>query len=277
MSVASHAGSKRLLHGEGAALGEVSPLAGKRGRWTGEQVSSCAQASRALPPSLKRSTILALAALFPSMSDQEIAAVLEEYGNDVDAAIKRLNELQLSGAREAAPSGTPPAFIPGDHPTPGQEQQGQGAGGLPSAPPSPTAHSAAEWVEEVVREMTAARSVEDARARAARVLEAFERGVILHAAKQDGASPTTRLRAQLQEAGRENALLKRAVAIQNARLQDGGAREAEAAALRAELDAARRRIQVLQVQNYSLQVHLQAAAGSPPDAAGGAFRNPDVF
>ncbi|KFM22916.1 hypothetical protein F751_6425 [Auxenochlorella protothecoides] len=204
MSVASHAGSKRLLHGEGAALGEVSPLAGKRGRWTGEQ----------------------------------------EYGNDVDAAIKRLNELQLGGAREAAPSGTAPAFIPGDRPTPGQEQQGQGAGGLPSAPPSPTAHSAAEWVEEVVREMTAARSVEDARARAARVLEAFERGVILHAAKQDGASPTTRLRAQLQEAGRENALLKRAV---------------------------------LQVQNYSLQVHLQAAAGSPPDAAGGAFRNPDVF
>ncbi len=82
MSVASHAGSKRLLHGEGAALGEVSPLAGKRGRWTGEQVSSCAQASRALPPSLKRSTILALAALFPSMSDQVCG---EFCGCEVDA------------------------------------------------------------------------------------------------------------------------------------------------------------------------------------------------
>lgn len=67
------------------------------------------------------------------------------------------------------------------------------------------------------------------------------------------------------------------MAIQNARLQDGGAREAEVAQLRGELEAARRRVQVLQVQNYSLQVHLQAAAGSPPGAPGASFRNPDVF
>lgn len=110
--------------------------------------------------------------------------MLEEYGNDVDAAIKRLNELQLGGARDTDPTGGAPPLAPDSHPSAAQEQEERRETGVPSPPPSPAAHSAAEWVEEVVGEMTAARSVEDARARAARVLEAFERGVLLHAAKQ---------------------------------------------------------------------------------------------
>ena len=73
------------------------------------------------------------------------------------------------------------------------------------------------------------------------------------------------------------ALLKRAVAIQNARLQELSGREAEAAELRAELDAARARLHSLEVQNYSLQVHLKAAADAQGAALTPGRTNPDVF
>eukprot|EP00889_Picochlorum_renovo_P007585 jgi/Picre1/34615/NNA_002083.t1 len=46
----------------------------------------------------------ALKGLFPGMSDETIANVLEEFGEDVDAAIRRLNELQISNAVESKES-----------------------------------------------------------------------------------------------------------------------------------------------------------------------------
>lgn len=76
---------------------------------------------------------------------------------------------------------------------------------------------------------------------------------------------------------RENALLKRAVAIQNARLHDLAAKEREGAELRAEISEKDRQIQALQVQVYSLQVHLQKATADAERALQPEYRNPDVF
>lgn len=182
--MASYSGSKRLLSSEGTHVGDHSPLVGKRARWQEEDQrhTNCALASARTYPAVRRSTLLAIAALFPGMSDQDIASVLSEYGNDVDAAIRRLNELQLSRPSPAS-SGAPEASIPG---TPQAAEEPQAAEKLNSTQEITPASqkTAGEWVEEVVREMAAARDLEEARARAARLLEAFEREVLTHSSNQ---------------------------------------------------------------------------------------------
>jgi hypothetical protein len=114
--------------------------------------------------------------------------------------------------------------------------------------------------------MSAASDVADAKQRASQVLRAFEQAVMQHSDQQTG------------DISRENALLKRAVAIQNSRLQELLAKEAEANELRAAMEAAKSRIQSLEVQNYSLQVHLKRATDAQQETALTPGRNnPDVF
>eukprot|EP00887_Chlorella_sp_A99_P004612 scaffold4.g4612.t1 len=222
-------------------------------------------------------TVVALRALFPEMNDKVIADVLAEYGDNIDAAIKHLTELRLSQAQ--APAG------PGDRQQAWQEQQQQqqqpqqrqlaqqhgGGGGEAAAAgsaPAVPARSAEEWVELVVREMSQARDMEDAKRRASSVLQAFE---------QAAGGDAGKLKEQVAELARENQLLKRAVAIQNSRMQDA-AREGEVAQLRSALADYQARVHALEVQNYSLAMHLKAAAdGGGRDAVAAAFKNPDVF
>ncbi len=78
------------------------------------------------------------------------------------------------------------------------------------------------------------------------------------------------------EALRENAILKRAVAIQNAKLQEAAAKDAELEGLRALLGQAQERLRQVELSNYSLALHLHKATdGRPP--ASPANRRPDVF
>ncbi|KAK2079240.1 hypothetical protein QBZ16_002931 [Prototheca wickerhamii] len=280
MSVVSFSGSKRLQPSEDGRAGEQ--LLGKRARWQEEDQrhSNCGIAFARAHPAGRRSTLQALAALFPGMSDHDIASVLSEYGNDVDAAIRRLNELQLSRASGDTARGTASADGSGAAtpatPVVAAEEAQVEAKVVEEISPAPQ-KTASEWVEAMVREMSSARDLEDARARAARLLEAFERGVLSHSASQETASSPTKLRHQASELARENALLKRAVAIQNARLHEAGAREREVAELRAALSEKERQVQGLQVQVYSLQVHLQKATADAERALQPEFRNPDVF
>ncbi len=161
--------------------------------------------------------------------------MLTEHGDNVDAAIRHLNELRLTkptgpsteqhiedaGAAEQqqqsfqAQSRTPlesaESLSDGQH----QQQRTEAAGRTVDA----ASWSADDWVEVVVREMSAASDLADARMRAAAVLQAFEQAVAQRGKQCDGMDGAERLRTQLHEALRENQLLKRAVAIQNSRLQ----------------------------------------------------------
>jgi hypothetical protein len=81
--------------------------------------------------------------------------------------------------------------------------------------------------------------------------------------------------AKLDEALRENAILKRAVQIQNARMQEAGQKEAELAGLRQMVNQYQERLRALELSNYSLALHLQKATDSaavPPSN-----HRPDVF
>ena len=136
---------------------------------------------------------------------QVIADVLAEYVNNIDAAIKHLNDLRLSGAQlgdhrgGASDAATPeeptaqPRSEPQQHAALPQHQQQQpqqrpelpepagpdepGSGVEPLAP----ARSAAEWVDLVVHQMSEASSIDDAKQRASSILQAFEQAAVQHA------------------------------------------------------------------------------------------------
>ncbi len=82
-------------------------------------------------------------------------------------------------------------------------------------------------MSSLLQELSSVTDMDAARTRATRVLEAFARAL-----GQTAATPETqRLQTQLAEAGKENAILKRAVAIQANRLQELGAKDAEVGVL----------------------------------------------
>lgn len=64
---------------------------------------------------------------------------------------------------------------------------GHGPAANSSAPANGQRRSAADWVDTLVAEMSSARSVEEARQRAARLLQAFEQAVL--AAEAQACSP----------------------------------------------------------------------------------------
>ena len=134
---------------------------------------------------------------------QVIADVLAEYGNNIDAAIKHLNDLRLSGAQlgdhRGEASNTVPPAEPKAHSRPQQQQhaplqQQQEPQQQPTLPeaagpdepgggvqPPASARSAAEWVDLVVCQMSEASSIDDAKQRASGILQAFEQAAVQHA------------------------------------------------------------------------------------------------
>lgn len=127
---------------------------------------------------------------------QVIADVLAEYGDNIDAAIKHLTDLRLSAAAlgGATPQQAAAAVEQQQQQVQQQQEQqaqvtAQQAGGAeaaagPSAAAAATANggprSADEWVDAVVAEMAAASDMADARARASKVLQAFEQAAVEH-------------------------------------------------------------------------------------------------
>mmetsp|Transcript_2180 Transcript_2180/g.5506 ORF Transcript_2180/g.5506 Transcript_2180/m.5506 type:complete len:293 (-) Transcript_2180:77-955(-) len=89
--------------------------------------------------------------------------------------------------------------------------------------------------------------------------------------------------AKVQDLERENAILKRAVAIQNERIhhdKQGEAQEAAAACgvLRQALVNAQENVRQLELQNYSLKAHLkQMSDCALGDSMGGGHPNRDIF
>jgi hypothetical protein len=280
-------------------------------------------------------TFAALCALFPGMDDRVVSGVLAECGSDVDAAIRRLTQLRL----EANGGGGAAAGGDGGSSGAGGSDAGGSAGaatGPVSAPVSEAGGEAAaagkkpqtgeQWTEALVSEMAAARDLPDARGRASKLLAAFESFVSARREQQQRAgagstapsTPTARHHPNgggsstpiLQTPGgtarsaddlvRENAILKRAVQVQHARLQQvqmmqeggggghggggqggggGGGSGASAAAMhqqQAENEALRRalgecqqRVRALETTNYALALHLQRAAFGGGGGEGG--------
>mmetsp|Transcript_34111 Transcript_34111/g.96671 ORF Transcript_34111/g.96671 Transcript_34111/m.96671 type:complete len:312 (-) Transcript_34111:132-1067(-) len=219
-----------------------------------------------------------LSGIYPRMDQKVISNVLDECGGNIEAAIKRLEDLQLledsqctneEAAAEASAAAAVAAAATAEQPPIDQVSPPTGAA---AAEAPPTARSAAEWVQVVVSEMSSATDMDDAQARAARVLQSFE-AQVQSAERQAASKELAALHAQVAELARGNTILKKAVQIQNTRMQDLADKEAQLAALQQALAQQQEKIRVLELSNYSLNMHLRQAASNPMPQ----HRHPDVF
>lgn len=226
--------------------------------------SSTSRNSFSQPQPLAITVINQLRALFPDIESQFLEKALEECGNDLDAAIKRLHELHLSHAQ--GKSVTAP------------EADGEMDAGIENTPSvlKNLPADGAEWVELFVREMMSATSTDDARVRATRVLESLEKSISAGAsaeAAQNFQKENMMLKEQTEMILRDNAILKRAVAIQHERQKEHNDRNQEVQ-LKQLIVQYQEQLRTLEVNNYSLKMHLQQA--QQWNSIPGHF-HPDVF
>jgi hypothetical protein len=110
---------------------------------------------------------------------QVVETVLAECGQDIDAAIRRLNQLKLTteqsnSTQQAAAQ--PDTAAAQEHPQQ-QEHAQQAATAAAAAAAAAVAsgpQTADQWVDALVQEMATAKDIPDARSRAGKLLHAFE-------------------------------------------------------------------------------------------------------
>ncbi|KAK8501328.1 hypothetical protein V6N13_027027 [Hibiscus sabdariffa] len=262
----------------------ASPPVSKRIRCSSRFSSSSSSSSSfsPLPPPLF--LIDQLIAIFPEMDKQVLERVLEECGDDLDSAIRCLNELRLGSAdRNAAAAaddktvvelngndrlqaqGVAPIVANGD--VPAKEQTA----------PEVLSMDGSEWVELFVREMMNASNIDDARARASRALEVLEKSICAQAGAevaQNFYQENKMLKEQLEGLIHENTILKRAVAVQHERQKEYENQSQELQHLKQLASQYQEQLRTLEVNNYALTMHLKQAQQS--SSIPGHF-NPDVF
>lgn len=209
-----------------------------------------------------------------------IEKALDKSGNNVDSAIRSLLNLHL----ESVQNNSGVAFEPIQETTEVQVSAEVVSDGNEIGAPSESApcpenfpSNGSEWVELLVNEMTTASNMDDAKSRATRVLEAFEKAVVSHVNAQgphDFQKENAVLKGQMESLTRENTILKRAFAIQHERQKDYDAKNQELQDEKQRIAEFQEQVRNLELNNYRLSMLLrQAQQGS---SIPGRF-NPDVF
>ncbi|KAI4324685.1 hypothetical protein MLD38_030150 [Melastoma candidum] len=214
---------------------------------------SPASPARLSPPRLaaKAAVLAQMSARFPHMDDQVLEKVLEECGNDIDAATRRLRELSVGSAEVDGNSKKDDTARP-------EEGTGAVSGEIPYATATPV--EGADWVELLVKEMSSASNFDDARARATRVLEALEQSICQRAhseAAQNVEKENVMLKQHIEALVRDNAILKRAVAIQHERQKDFEGVSRELQHLKQLIPGYIEQLKKLEMDNYSLSLQLK--------------------
>ncbi|KAF7068883.1 hypothetical protein CFC21_074591 [Triticum aestivum] len=110
---------------------------------------------------------------------------------------------------------------------------------------------AGEWAEVLVSEMASATSMDDARCRAARILEAFGGAVCARAARVVRDKDR-----ELENVRRQNTILKKAVVIQHRQHNEN---EEKGRELQVQVAQYREQVRRLEADNYGLSMHLRNA------------------
>ncbi|OVA03511.1 Ubiquitin system component Cue [Macleaya cordata] len=170
--------------------------------------------------------------MFPAMDRELVESVLNTHNHKIEDAIESLHALCLGDVSAKAELQSPDSMMMANSPAAPEsihvsEQKIEDLQDKDSTPESTNPMDGSSWVDIFVQEMMNASDLDDARGRASRILEAFEKSVLAHsrASEEEIAS----LREHLQSMLRDNQILKRAVAIQHERTleQEGKAREVE--------------------------------------------------
>ncbi|KAJ0984338.1 hypothetical protein J5N97_002694 [Dioscorea zingiberensis] len=223
-----------------------------------------------------------LRSLFPDMDQKFLERALEASNNDLDSAIKSLHDLCLESAEMNLGSamGKPITETEPNVQPSGEGDLEKNSGNTGSVHPSVAVNlprDGSEWVDLFVREMTNASDVDDARARASRVLEVLEKSIMARVgseAMQNFQKENLLLKEQLEALLRENNVLKRAIAIQHERQKEYDERNQEVQHLKQLVSQYQEQLRTLEVNNYALTMHLKQAQQS--NTMPGRF-HPDIF
>ncbi|KAM0844204.1 hypothetical protein ACQ4PT_057220 [Festuca glaucescens] len=207
---------------------------------------------------------------------------LEASGDDLDSAIKSLKELNLESTQAvlsatASENGQPTAVQPSVEGIVTNGGLDTATEHQPAADSHQATNSGPEWVELFVREMSNASDMDDARARASRALEALTKSIVDGAgaaAAQSLHQENMLLKEQMTAVLSQNAVLKRAVAIQHERQKEYDERSNEVQGLKQLVLQYQEQLRTLEINNYALQMHLKQAQQS--NSMPGRY-NPDVF
>ncbi|WJX42744.1 hypothetical protein P8452_29940 [Trifolium repens] len=222
--------------------------------------------------------------LFPHMDQLVLERALQECDNDLDAAIKSLNELYLGAAGGNFGTAEEPEIdvnvdagmvgigelMSGKLQNDGNASASENQSTLNSLPAD-----GAEWIDFFVREMMVATSVDDARARAARMLEVLEKSINERASAETTDAlqkENSMLKGQIEVLSKERNSFKNAFRIQHERLADYENKNQELQHLKQLASQYQEQIRTLEINNYALAMHLkQAQQGNgfqghfPPD------------
>ncbi|XP_022721204.1 uncharacterized protein LOC111278814 [Durio zibethinus] len=222
-----------------------------------------------------------LQTLFPHMEPELLERALLECGNDINTAIKRLQELCLGGVEATGDRSVPveelgtiaeQVTLTNDRETATAAMTVQNI-----LAPENLPVDGAEWVDLFVREMMSATSVDDAKDRASKLLEVLEKSISNRAAEESAQSfheENILLKEQIEVLIQENTVLKRAVAIQHERQKEYQDKNHELQHLKQLVSQYQEQLRTLEVNNYALTMHLREAQQS--NSIPGHF-HPDVF
>ncbi|XP_037468394.1 uncharacterized protein LOC119340569 [Triticum dicoccoides] len=230
-------------------------LQAKRGR---RSPSAAAAAVADLGISMEFDPVAALQEIFPGAEPLLLRGYLEASGNVLDAAIRSFRDY-LASDSATTNAGASSSGVASDAP-------------VMNAPTNST-----EWVELIVKEMSAASDLADARNRAFRILEMFGKSMANCSTpdeeqklREENKILKQMLGALLQQAS----ILKRAVVIQDNRLKDYQNMVQERSQFNEIVAKYQQQIKELQDVNYALSTHIRQA--NQPRVISGR-RNPDVF
>ncbi|CAA0816464.1 Ubiquitin system component Cue protein [Striga hermonthica] len=183
-----------------------------------------------------------LRSVFPDTEIQLLERALKESGNDLGLAVKRIHGLHLEHVNENAHM-----------------------------------DNSSEWVDLIVKEMNCATNIDDAKTRAATVLETLVKSISSRASAQaveDFRKENSTLKEQNEVLVRENVVLKRAVGIQFERQKENDVQIQELHQLKQLVARYQEQLQSLEMNNYALKLHLNRAQNNNPMPG---RLHPDVF
>eukprot|EP01024_Parvocaulis_polyphysoides_P016589 TRINITY_DN17392_c0_g2_i1.p1 TRINITY_DN17392_c0_g2~~TRINITY_DN17392_c0_g2_i1.p1 ORF type:complete len:251 (-),score=33.36 TRINITY_DN17392_c0_g2_i1:685-1437(-) len=197
------------------------------------------------------SELQVLTVLFPGMDQQKVKEAYERADQDVQAAIRLLNQLNLQENQDQLQ----------DHQEQEQEQdeneEGRGVG---------QSKLSEELVDSGMQQLQAATSYDDGKQKLAQILHHLET-----VKEQQFKQVINELKESIREKKQQNGILKRAVQIQNSRMQEIIQREV---ILRQENADNQQKIRELEVKNFSLAMHLETAIKNQGQNG---FQPPDIF
>ncbi|CAI0472683.1 unnamed protein product [Linum tenue] len=208
--------------------------------------------------------VLTLLQMFPAVDPELVKTALRENNNRIDAAIESLQGSPFHHAVDR-----------NDVPSSSASTCTQQMGKEEAQEVKPSIHfdnpiDGSKWVDLFVHEMMTAADLDDARRRAASILEAFEKTIASQSrdVSKEKEMENASLRDHLQGLVNDNQILKRAVAIQHERNLEQEEKAKEVHNLKLVLNQYQEQVRSLELNNYALKLHLQRAQQQPSSFPG---------